>query len=65
MEEKLSRYNQNLTIKNWTEVWSYTTHVGNITDDAIIELGYWSKTTRKHLNYVAKEYGKPLVKFNE
>jgi len=56
------RYKQNLSVRNGNEVWSYTTKVGIIKDDCIEELGYWSMTTRKHLNYVAKEYCKPLIK---
>jgi hypothetical protein len=61
--KKFQRYKQNLCIQNENEVWSYTTKVGIIKDDCIEELGYWSMTTRKHLNYVAKEYSKPLIKF--
>ncbi|QDP57715.1 MAG: hypothetical protein Unbinned6486contig1001_30 [Prokaryotic dsDNA virus sp.] len=53
---KLDRYKQNLTIKNGNEVWSYTTKVGQIDwkNDTLTELGYWSMTTRKHINYAGK-----------
>lgn len=45
---------------NGTEVWSYTTKVGVIHDDHIQELGYWSATTRRHINYVGKYYNKEI-----
>lgn len=54
----MNRYKQNLRVSA-TEVYSYDTHVANIdhANQQIIELGYWSVTTRKHVNYVGAEYG--------
>ena len=63
--QKLSKYTKNLSIKNFNEVWSYTTKVAIINSDHIQELGYWSMTTRKHINYVGMEYNLPVTNFNE
>ncbi len=58
---KLNRYKQNLRILG-NQVWSYTTHVATIDRNNLLQLGYWSMTTQKHINYVAKEYNLNLVK---
>jgi len=58
---KLSKYKQNLTIKG-NQVWSYTTHVATIAEDKLYQLGYWSMTTQKHINYVASELDLTLIK---
>lgn len=41
------------------DVYSYSTKVATIdwSDMNLIELSYWSVTTRKHVNYVGKELG--------
>ena len=57
----LSKYKQNLRIEN-NKVISYTTHVATINQDNLIQLGYWSMTTQKHINYVAKELNLNLIK---
>ena len=56
--KKLTRYKENLRIDG-DQVISYTTCVAIIDLEAgtIRELGYWSKTTTKHVNYVASELG--------
>ena len=58
---KLDKYKQNLTIHG-NKVWSYTTHVATINGNKLEQLGYWSQTTQKHINYVAKELNLTLVK---
>ena len=58
---KLPKYKQNLTIQG-NKVWSYTTHVATISGNELHQLGYWSKTTQKHINYVARELDLTLVK---
>ena len=58
---KLDKYKQNLTILG-NKVWSYSTHVATIEDSKLIQLGYWSQTTQKHINYVATELDLKLVK---
>ena len=57
----LEKYKQNLSIKG-NQVWSYTTHVATIADDKLYQLGYWSMTTQKHINYVAKQLDLILIK---
>jgi len=57
----LEKYKQNLSIKG-NQVWSYTTHVATIADDKLYQLGYWSMTTQKHINYVAKQLDLTLIK---
>ena len=51
---KLEKYKQNLSIIG-NQVWSYSTHVATIQGNDLIQLGYWSKTTQKHINYVANQ----------
>lgn len=58
---KLRRYKQNLSIIG-NQVWSYSTHVATIADDKLFQLGYWSQTTQKHINYVAEELDLDLIK---
>lgn len=54
----LKRYKENLRVDG-LNVYSYTTHVATIDHEtqAVTRLGYWSKTTSKHINYVARELG--------
>lgn len=58
---KLSKYKQNLSIQG-NQVWSYTTHVATIAEGKLYQLGYWSQTTQKHINYVANELDLTLIK---
>mgnify|MGYP003628532208 FL=1 len=51
---KLEKYKQNLSIIG-NQVWSYSTHVATIQGNDLIQLGYWSQTTQKHINYVANQ----------
>ena len=55
------RYKQNLRMDGG-KIYSYSTHVATIEYDEnyhktgnLIQLGWWSQTTQKHINYVAKE----------
>lgn len=50
----LTRYKTNLKIIE-NKVYSYDTHVATIENNYLYELGYWSVTTKKHINYVARE----------
>jgi|TARA_X000001382_G_C3063978_1_gene145228 hypothetical protein len=59
--QKLDKYKQNLSIQG-NKVWSYTTHVATIQGGELHQLGYWSMTTQKHINYVAKELDLTLIK---
>jgi hypothetical protein len=57
----MEKYKQNLRLEG-NKVISYTTHVATIEGVELIQLGYWSMTTQKHINYVAKELGLKLIK---
>jgi len=57
----LSKYKQNLRILG-NNVWSYSTIVAKIDGNDLIQLGYWSMTTQKHINYVADELDLILIK---
>ena len=58
---KLPKYKQNLSIQR-NNVWSYSTIVARIDGSKLHQLGYWSMTTQKHINYVAKELDLTLIK---
>ena len=57
----LPKYKQNLKIQG-NNVWSYTTIVAKIDGLNLHQLGYWSMTTQKHINYVASYFNLNLVK---
>ena len=57
----LNKYKQNLSIRG-NQVWSYTTHVATISGSKLMQLGYWSMTTQKHINYVAEQLDLTLIK---
>ena len=57
----LNKYKKNLKIEG-NKVISYITHVATIKNNELHQLGYWSMTTQKHINYVAKELNLNLIK---
>jgi len=57
----LSKYKQNLRILG-NDVWSYSTIVAKIDGNDLLQIGYWSQTTQKHINYVADELDLILIK---
>jgi hypothetical protein len=57
----MKKYKANLRIEG-SKVISYVTHVATIEGGKLIQLGYWSQTTQKHINYVANELGLELIK---
>lgn len=59
----ISKYKKNLKVESG-KVYSYNTHVANLNhvEKQVIQLGWWSVTTQKHVNYVASELGYSLVK---
>lgn len=59
--QKLDKYKQNLSIINGVNVYSYTTNVADIKGDELHVFGYFSKTTTKHINYVAREFGLTII----
>jgi len=58
---KFNRYRENLR-QDQDKILSYNTHVATIEGDTLRQLGYWSMTTQKHINYVAKELNLTLIK---
>ena len=58
---RFEKYRENLS-KHGDKIYSYDTHVGTIKNNNLIQLGYWSMTTQKHINYAAKELDLTLIK---
>ena len=54
-----NRYKQNLR-QIGDDIWSYSTKVATIEDNKLKQLGWWSVTTQKHINYAAAELGLEL-----
>jgi len=62
---QFKKYKQNLRVVNFDGadyVMSYTTRVAKIdyATGTLDQLGYWSVTTQKHINYAADELGLDL-----
>ena len=63
----MEKYKQNLRVEG-NKVISYTTHVATIYGKELMQInseksnGNWSKTTQKHINYVAEELDLKLIK---
>ena len=43
-------------------VYSYDTKVAEVKNDELHQLGWWSVTTQKHINYAARELNLKLIK---
>ena len=59
--KKFDKYKQNLMLID-DKVISYTTHVATVKRNELIQWQKWSRTTQKHINYVAKELGLELIR---
>jgi hypothetical protein len=63
----MDKYKRNLKVIG-NEIYSYNTLVARIERDyttghgVVVALGYWSQTTSKHINYIARERGLSVVK---
>ena len=44
------------------DIYSYSTKVATIHQDKLIQHGWWSVTTQKHINYAANELGLEIDK---
>jgi hypothetical protein len=55
------KYKQNLR-QEGSNIWSYSTIVAKVKGDELHQLGYWSQTTQKHINYAASELNLKLIK---
>lgn len=58
---RFEKYRQNLR-REGNFIISYTTKVAEIKGNELHQLGWWSVTTQKHINYAANELGLTLVK---
>ena len=58
---KFNRYKENLR-QVGDDIYSYSTKVATIHQDKLIQHGWWSVTTQKHINYVANELGLEIYK---
>lgn len=58
---KFDKYKQNLK-QDGNKIISYTTHVATIEGETLKQLGWWSVTTQKHINYAANELGLTLIR---
>lgn len=58
---KFPKYKANLK-RVGNDIISYTTIVATIKGDELHQLGWWSVTTQKHINYVANYLNLKLVK---
>ena len=61
---RFEKYKQNLK-KEKCYIVPYDTKVAIIKEDKLYQLGWWSKTTQKHINYAAKELNLSLIKNEE
>ena len=59
--KKFNRYKENLR-QVGEDIYSYSTKVATIHQDKLIQHGWWSVTTQKHINYVANELGLEINK---
>lgn len=55
------KYKQNLKFDD-KFIYSYNTKVAEIVGNTLKQLGYWSMTTQKHINFVSKELNLKLIK---
>jgi len=56
-----TRYKQNLR-RVGDKIFSYSTNVATVYYPNLIQHGWWSVTTQKHINYVANELNLKIVK---
>tara|TARA_B110000503_G_scaffold55465_1_gene89022 strand:+ start:35 stop:217 length:183 start_codon:yes stop_codon:yes gene_type:complete len=55
------KYKQNLK-QDQNRIISYNTHVATIDGNTLRQLGWWSVTTQKHINYAANQLDLTLIK---
>ncbi len=61
MKQSFPRYTLNLHRRD-DKIFSYNTHVATIEGDKLVQHGYWTMTTHKHINYVANQLNLNLIK---
>jgi len=63
--KKFPKYKENLTMvedRGDKFIFSYETKVAVVTSNYVRPLGYWSRTTTKHINYAAQQLDLPVMK---
>lgn len=60
MKLEMKKFKENVFIQGRL-VFSYNTHVATINGDSLIEHGKYSKTTRKHIESVARFFGLTII----
>tara|TARA_R110002012_G_scaffold229465_1_gene402080 strand:- start:227 stop:421 length:195 start_codon:yes stop_codon:yes gene_type:complete len=58
---KFDRYQQNLR-QVGDKIYSYSTNVATVKYPNLVQHGWWSVTTQKHINYVANQLNLSIVK---
>lgn len=58
---RFDKYIMNLQ-RDGNKIYSYDTHVATIQGNELHELGWWSVTTQKHINYVANDLNLKIIK---
>lgn len=58
---KFDKYKENLRMDG-DIIYSYNTPVAEIRGAEMHQLGWWSVTTQKHINYAAAQLGCTLIK---
>jgi len=58
---KFQKYQMNLRYM-YPFVYSYDTKVAEVKGNELHQLGWWSVTTQKHINYASKELNLKLIK---
>ena len=58
---KFSRYKQNLS-RVGNKIYYYSTNVATVKYPNLVQHGWWSVTTQKHINFVARELNLNIIK---
>lgn len=57
---KFNKYTKNLKFEH-PFVYSYNTRVAEVRGDELHQLGWWSVTTQKHINYASRQLGINII----
>ena len=58
---KFRKYKQNLS-RVGNKIYSYSTNVATVEYPNLVQHGWWSVTTQKHINFVARELNLNITK---
>ena len=62
--KRFDKYRTNLVLHD-DKLYSYSTCVAVIEGEYLKQLGNWSRTTQKHINYAAKELNLELIQLTK